>query len=92
MEQPKRRKPGPKGPRLGYSRNTPAYRIVYGVFGSIAEFCRQTGEPHGTVHWWLANSGLIADANGRWARIQSAAAAMGKPFDAALFEPDAKAA
>jgi hypothetical protein len=85
-DEPKR--PGPKGPRNDHDAETPAYRIIYGVFGSLAEFCRATKTPPGTAHLWLTN-GLIPAH--RQPKVRRNAAAAGVEIPAHLFVPDPEA-
>lgn len=82
-DQPKRL--GPKGPRLDYDRETPAYRVIYGAFGNLTDFCNATGIPLGTAHRWLVTNGIIPPH--RQHPITEAAKAAGVDFDVALFVP-----
>lgn len=86
-DQPKR--PGPKGPRMDHRTTTPAYRIIYGVFGSLAKFCRDTGVKPGTAHRWLVNGIIPAE---RQLDVIERAKAKGVEFDPALFVPTRQAA
>lgn len=86
-EQPKR--PGPKGPRMDHATDTPAYRIIYGVFGSLSGFCRATGTAAGTAHRWLVNGIIPAE---RQHDVIVKAQAAGVEFDPALFVPVPNAA
>lgn len=80
---------GPKGPRLDHNKETPAYRIIYGHFGSLSAFCKTTGVPPGTAHLWL-NTGLIPSR--RQEDVMTKASAAGMPIPAELFVPIPKAA
>jgi hypothetical protein len=41
-------------PSSKHDSETPAYRIIYGVFESQATFCEETGVPLGTANLWLS--------------------------------------
>lgn len=81
-DQPKR--PGPKGPRMDHATDTPAYRIIYGVFGGQSRFCRATKTSPGTAHRWLVNGIIPAE---RQLDIIANARSAGVEFDPALFVP-----
>lgn len=80
---------GPKGPRLDHDKETPAYRIIYGLFGSLSEFCKRTGTPPGTAHLWLVN-GLIPAH--RQEAVMTKASEAGVDIPPHLFVPVPKAA
>lgn len=88
QQQPKR--PGPKGPRMDHDTETPAFRIIYGVFKSLSEFCRVTKVPKPTAHLWLC-TGLIPAR--RQQEVMANATAAGVTIPPELFVPvPAKAA
>jgi hypothetical protein len=76
---------GPKGPRLPHDTTSPAYRIIYGVFGGLSEFCRATDIKPPTAHLWLVN-GIIPDNKGhRHAHILACAKAKGLELPPEMF-------
>lgn len=95
-DAPKR--PGPKGPRLAHDRDSPAYRIIYGVFGGLADFCRATGIKPPTAHLWLVNGIIPDNKDHRHAHIIACAAANNLQLPPELFvraavpQPQASAA
>lgn len=83
------KRPGPKGPRLGHDNETPAYRIIYGVFGGISDFCEKTKTPLGTAHRWVV-SGVIPAHRQTKVIVNARAAGVDIPLE--LFVPVPKAA
>lgn len=84
-----RRQRGQRGPTMDHDENSPAWRVIYGVFGSIAAFCDKTETPLGTAHGWLVE-GLIPSR--RQEKIMAKAAEHGIELDPVLFVPRPKAA
>jgi hypothetical protein len=87
LQQPKQS--GPKGPRLNHDTETPAYRIIYGLFASLSDFCDKTDTPLATAHLWLKN-GLVPAH--RQAKVITKAREAGVDIEPALFVPVPKAA
>jgi hypothetical protein len=73
-----------RGPTMDHDTDTPAYRIIYGVFGSIAAFSKETGIPLGSAHRFLG-TGLIPARRQRV--VIDAAKREGRELDPALFVP-----
>jgi hypothetical protein len=79
-------------PHAGIDRETPAYRVIYGVFGGLTPFCNATGVAIGTAHRWLRDGIIPAK---RQQPIMLAARQLDLQLDPALFvdvPPEALAA
>jgi hypothetical protein len=66
------------------SRDTPAYRVIYGVFMGLTPFCQETGVSPGTAYRWLEEG--IIPARRQKAIIEAATAAKLK-LRPGIFEP-----
>lgn len=86
------KRPGPKGPRLAHDTDSPAYLVIYGVFGSLANFCRLNDIKPPTAHLWLVNGIIPDNKDRRHASIIAVAEANGLKLPPELFVRSAPAA